>query len=84
MTKKAVRLVPMADDDIDTADFDAERWHTIAETCFSKRPLYVRERAFTEDMVAMTLRGYRPTTAQANWLMRIFHRREVGDENSDL
>jgi hypothetical protein len=66
-------------DDEDYDHFDTERWHRVAEDCL-KRELYPNEVSFVEDMIAMTLRGYRPTTAQANWLMKIHRRREVGDE----
>jgi hypothetical protein len=73
----------MTDDRDD--DLDAEHWHAIAETCFSKRRLYPSEREFTERMVALTLKGLRPSAAQARWLMRIHSRREIdGAENSDL
>ena len=71
------------DEDFDL--IDSQEWHRICEDCFGKRRLHNQnELNFVEDMVALTLKGLRPSAAQARWLMRIHSRREVGDENIDL
>jgi hypothetical protein len=60
--------------DIDTAHFDAARWHRVAEDC-NKRQLFPNESSFVEDMLSRTLRGLRPSPAQGRWLIKIMHRK---------
>lgn len=55
---------------------DEPTWHEIACECAPHpgRLYSEKEREFVQDVVRMTVRGSKPTEAQAAWLRKIYRR----------